>query len=98
MKLNEPKAYLTNESLDKKLKEALKEQTVAICETILNGIDELLKDYATKKELQKVAEDVTEVKTDMKDVKRQLNDLKADTPTQDEFNNLKSRVDKFRLN
>ncbi len=84
----DPKAFVTNESLDKKLKKL----SVEICETILNGIAETLKGYAEKKDIEDLK---VEMKQEFTDVKRDINDLKADSPTKKEFADLKARVNKF---
>lgn len=87
-----PKNYITNASLQRILKASFKDWSNTIIETILDGMDRTLKDYATKKDLQSLEQ---KVDLGFSDVKRQLNDLKVDTPTQDEFNRLKGRVDKY---
>jgi prefoldin subunit 5 len=59
-------------------------------ESITEGMDNLLKEI--KKTLRRELEPM---KTDIKDVRRQLTDLKVDTPTRREFEDLKSRVDTY---
>ena len=92
MNSDDPKAFVTNESFDKKLKAALKAQAVEICEVILQGVELLLKNYAEKKDVERMEQTM---KTEFINIKRDISDLKADTPTQREFLALKSRVDKY---
>jgi peptidoglycan hydrolase CwlO-like protein len=43
----------------------------------------------------KVDKRFDKLETGQKDLQRQINDLKYDTPTQKEFDNLKRKVDKY---
>lgn len=45
--------------------------------------------------LGKVENGIGELEFGQRDIKRQLNDLKTDTPTRKEFEELKNRVDRY---
>ena len=66
--------------------ESLKEALSDVVELILEGMDKIYRELKN---------DIHEIKNDTTNIKRQLNDLKVDTPTQKEFNELKEKVDKF---
>lgn len=75
------KATVTNEKLDTKLK-----QTAAdIVDTLLEGMNHLWK---------KVDARFSTIENDLTDMKWQLNDVKADTPTRKEFEEVKAKVNK----
>ena len=66
--------------------ESLKEALSDVVEIILEGMDKLFGELKN---------DIHEINNDTTNIKRQINDLKVDTPTQKEFNELKDKVDKY---
>ncbi len=62
MKADDPKAYVTNEAFDMKIKKALGAQTITIVEGIMEGITRILKDYATKKDIAEIKEEIQDIK------------------------------------
>lgn len=100
MTKNDPKVFVTNETLDKTLGEAV--------DTLLEGMDNMLdeqkKIFATKEDLKQFAtkEDLRltkeELKTEISWLKDDIKGLNADlsgVPSKLEFNKLKGKVDKY---
>lgn len=92
MTKKDPKAFVTNESLDDAVG------------TILRGMDNMFENITTKddlattekrlsKRLDKVESDIYFVGQDIKDIKSDL----SDTPTLRQFNTLKAKVNKISL-
>lgn len=87
----------------KDLKGALAEQRKEInkdIETAVAQIIEFVMKYsASKDDLKEVKEElgtrIDRVETEVKDVKRQINDLRADTPTPQEFASHEKRISKL---
>jgi archaellum component FlaC len=81
----------------KKLK--LDPQASATNQTVMDAADHILKsvqgmvDEVAKELTQVVERTNTQVRGDIQDIKRDINDLKADTPTQKEFDELKTKVE-----
>lgn len=92
MKAKNLSDYVTNESLDKKLKKL----TIDIAETILEGVGSMFED--SKREHEKQHREANfrfdKLEAGQKDLQRQVNDLNADTPTQKEVDALKAKVDR----
>jgi hypothetical protein len=95
MTKNDPKAFVTNGVLTEILDEAV--------DTILKGMDNMFKEerkynsqtFATKEDLKSTKEELkTEISWVKDDIKGLTADL-ADTPSKNEFNQLKGRVDKY---
>lgn len=81
----------------KNLQEAIDEATADIISAVVKGFEAVptkddLKSFVTKDDLKS-----TEIKlsNEIKDVKRQINDLKADTPTPQEFVYHEKRITKL---
>ena len=66
-------------------------------EAILKGVDELVNGLRGEMNTRFEKVDIRFDKLDagQRDLQRQINDLKYDTPTQKEFEDLKTRVDKY---
>lgn len=89
MAKKDPKAFVTNETLDDAVN------------SILSGLDNLLeeqkKTFATKDDLKQFAtkedlhKEVSWLRGDIRDLKADL----SDTPSRKEFNQLKTKVDKY---
>jgi archaellum component FlaC len=75
-------------------------QAPATNQTVMDAADHILKSVQgmvdeVAKELTQVVERAnTQVRGDIQDIKRDINDLKADTPTQKEFDELKAKVER----
>ena len=78
-----PKATVADEILDEKLKQV----TADGVDAILSGMDHLW---------ERIDARFTKVEGNRADVRQPLNDLKADTPTRKELDNLKAQVDKYQ--
>lgn len=85
-----PKALVTNETLDEAV------------ETILNGVDHIIENLVTKNEfkteLGKVDKRFDKIETDISFIKHDIRDIKEDLsliPTREAYESLKSRVDKI---
>jgi hypothetical protein len=94
----DPKAFVTNETLDKKLGE--------VVDTILQGMDTMASGIKTElrtemangfnavdKRLGKVETDIVFIKRDIRDIKIELGNV----PTLRQFNELKTKVDRHIL-
>lgn len=76
----------------KDLQDAIDEAAADIISAVSKGFETV----ATKEELRDVKEELSEkIESEIKDVKRTINDLKADTPTPQEFTNHEKRISKL---
>ncbi|MFV1917626.1 MAG: hypothetical protein ACC618_04075 [Patescibacteria group bacterium] len=78
-------------------KNDVKEIVIDASPTVLEGVDRLLKNYATKKDLKKFStkedlkREILYVRDDIKGLKADL----SDTPSRKQFEELKRRVDHY---
>ena len=66
-------------------------------EAILKGVETMFGNFRGEMntKFSKVDDRFDKLEAGQKDLQRQISDLKYDTPTQKEFDTLKSRVDKY---
>ncbi len=81
-------------NLRKELKDDIETAVAQVIEFVMKyaASKEDLKQFATKEDLKEFKE---EVKSEFRDVRRQINDLKADTPTPQEFTDHEKRIAKL---
>lgn len=101
-------AHLLRKDIEKNRKEFKEEIETAVAQIMESFIKygatkEDLKKLATKEDLNMVRKELKgdinsvreELKGDIKDLKRDINDLKADTPTPQEFQNHEKKISKL---
>lgn len=82
----------TANSLRNEFKREIKSVVEDAATQILDAVSRGFEVVATKDDLKTVND---ELKADIKDVQRQINDLKADTPTPQEFRDHEKRINKL---
>ena len=82
----------------KQLREQVAEDIREATDAVLEGVENLLKGYATTDDVQGVKTKVDHIDLNVTKIKDQFDGLKSeysDTPSREEFNKLKARVDRY---
>ena len=74
------------------IRKEIKEQVETAIAQIIEAV---IKNTASKDDLKRVEDRLGKVEVDVKDIKRSINDLKADTPTPQEYQNHEKRIKKL---